>query len=70
MLASVTCARPSCRPVRRDVLSTSGVLAQNLFHVRDHAVGLCQRRAGGHDVVHDEAAFVHRGQQVADPVCV
>ncbi len=26
VLASVTVARPSCRPVRRDVLSTSGIV--------------------------------------------
>jgi hypothetical protein len=25
VLASVTCARPSCSPVRREVFSTSGV---------------------------------------------
>ncbi len=30
VLASVTCARPSCRPVRREVLSTSGV-ARRIF---------------------------------------
>ena len=42
-----------------------GRLAQNLFHVGDHAIGLFERRAGGHDVVDDEAAFVHRGQQIA-----
>ncbi len=31
----------------------------------DHAVCLFQRRAGGHDVVHDEPAFVHCREQVA-----
>ena len=47
-----------------------GRLAQNLFHMGDHAIGLFERRAGGHDVVDDEAAFVHGGQQVGAGVGV
>ena len=42
-----------------------GRLAQNFFHVGDDAIGLVERGAGGHDVVDDEAAFVHGGQEIA-----
>ena len=42
--------------------------AQDLLHVGDHAVGFFERGAGRHDVVEDEAAFVHGGQQVASRV--
>ena len=38
--------------------------AKHLFDVADHAVGFCQRAARGHDVVEDESALVHLGQQV------
>jgi len=44
--------------------------AQDLLHVRDHAVGLFEGRAGGHDVVDDEPAFVHCGQQVGPAIAV
>ena len=44
--------------------------AQDLLHVGDHAVGLFERRAGRHDVVDDEAAFVHGGQQVGPAIAV
>ena len=64
VFASVTAARPICRPVRREVISTSGVLLQNLFHVLEHAVGFGQRTARGHDVIQDKAAFIHLRQQV------
>ena len=37
---------------------------QDALDVLQHAVGLGQRAAGGHDVVEDEAAFVHLRQQV------
>ncbi len=65
MLASVTAARPSCRPVRREVLSTSGVACQNLLDAQQHVVGVGQRRARGHQVIENESAFVHLRQQVA-----
>ena len=64
VLASVTAASPSCRPVRRDVLSTSGTSRSICFHMTDHAIGFCQRTARRHDVVEDKSAFVHLGQQV------
>ena len=64
VLASVTAARPICRPVRREVLSTSGVSRRICSTCCEDAVGLGERAAGGHDVVEDEAAFVHLGQQV------
>ena len=64
VLASVTAARPICRPVRREVLSTSGVLRRMRSTCCEHAVGLGQRAARRHDVVEDEAAFVHLRQQV------
>ena len=70
VLASVTAARPSCRPVRREVLSTSGTARRICSTCDDHAVGLFERGAGGHDVVDDEAAFVHGGQQVGAAVAV
>jgi hypothetical protein len=70
VLASVTAARPSCRPVRREVPSTSGTWRRICFHVGNHAVGLFERRAGGHDVVDDETAFVHGGQQVGPAIAV
>ena len=41
-----------------------GVVLENCFDVLEDAVGLGERAAGGHDVVEDEAAFVHLGQQV------
>ena len=64
VLASVTAARPICRPVRREVLSTSGVSCEDPLDVLQNAVGLGERAARGHDVVEDEAAFVHLRQQV------
>ncbi len=64
VLASVTAARPICRPVRREVLSTSGVVVQDALNVLENAVGLGERTARGHDVVEDEAAFVHLRQQI------
>ena len=37
---------------------------QNALHVLEHAVGLCQRTARGHEVVEDKAAFVHLREQI------
>ena len=65
VFGSVTAARPSSRPVRRDVLSTSGVARRICLDVAEHAVGFLQRAAGRHHVVEDEAAFVERRQQIA-----
>ena len=65
VLASVTAARPSCSPVRRDVLSTSGVAVQNLLDAQQHLVGVGERRSGGHQVIENESAFVHRRKQIA-----
>ena len=65
VFGSVTAARPSSRPVRRDVLSTSGV-ARRIDSMRpQHAVRLLQRAARRHHVVEHEPAFVERRQQVA-----
>ena len=64
VLASVTAARPICRPVRREMLSTSGVFVKDALDVLEDAVGLCKGAARRHDVVEDEAAFVHLGQQI------
>ena len=41
-----------------------GGAAQDLLDVLQDAVGLGQRGAGGHEVVEDEGAFVHLGQQI------
>ena len=41
-----------------------GRSAQDPFDVLEDAVGLGERAAGGHDVVEDEAAFVHLREQV------
>ena len=65
LLASVTAARPSWRPVRREVLSTSGVALQNLLDAQQHVVGIVQGRSRGHQVIEDESAFVHFRQQIA-----
>ena len=65
VLASVTAARPNWRPVRRERLSTSGVVDEDLFDAEQYLIGICQRGAGGHQVVEDEAAFVHFRQQIA-----
>ena len=64
VLASVTAARPICRPVRREVLSTSGCVAEDALDMLENAVGLGERTAGGHDVVEDESALVHLRQQI------
>ena len=42
VLGSVTAASPSCKPVRREVLSTSGTGAHDALDVGDHAIGLLQ----------------------------
>ena len=63
-LASVTAARPSCRPVRREVMLDLGGAVENLLDVGEHAVGLGERAAGRHEVVEDEGAFVHLGQEI------
>ncbi len=37
---------------------------KDLFNARNHAVGIAEGRAGGHQVVENEAAFVHAGEQI------
>ena len=39
-----------------------GFRTDDLLYVADHAVGFSQRAARRHDVVDDEATFVHRWQ--------
>ena len=70
VLASVTAASPICSPVRRDVLSTSGVLRRICSTCSQHPIRLGQRAARGHDVVEHEAAFVHLRQQVGAKLLV
>ena len=41
-----------------------GELVEDAVDVEEDAVGFLQRGAGGHDVVEDEGAFVHLGEQV------
>ena len=64
VLASVTAARPICRPVRREVISTSGVARRMRSTCCEHAIGLGQRTARRHDVVENEAALIHLRQQI------
>ena len=70
VFGSVTAASPSCKPVRREVLSTSGTARTILLDVGDHPVGFLERTAGRHHVVEDEAAFVHGRKQVAAQMVV
>ncbi len=65
MFDSVTAASPNCMPVRREVLSTSGVGIENLFDAQQHLVGVVKRGSGRHDVVENESALIHFWQQVA-----
>ena len=41
-----------------------GSAVEDLLDVGEHAVGLGERGAGGGEVVEDEGAFVHLGQEV------
>ena len=70
MLGSVTAASPSCNPVRREVFSTSGTDANDMFHVCDDAIGFLQRAPRRHDVIENEAAFVHVRKQVGAELAV
>ena len=56
------------RPARR--ASDFRRLAQNFLHVTDHAIRIPERCAGRHDVIDDESAFVHGGQQIRSGVRV
>ena len=40
-------------------------LGENLLHAQQHLVGVGERRSGGHQVIENEAALVHRRQQIA-----
>ncbi len=37
---------------------------EDAFYVFKDAVGFCEGVAGGHDVVEDETAYVHLGQEI------
>ncbi len=63
-LASVTAARPSLQAGAAGGGLDLGECVEDLLDVGEDAVGLGERGAGGHDVVEDEGAFVHLGQQV------
>ncbi len=64
VFASVTAARPICRPVRREVMDTSGMPPQNLIHVVEDAGGFGQGGSCGSKVIQHKCTLIHWGQEI------
>ena len=64
VFASVTAARPICRPVRREVIGHFGDAVQNLIHVVENTVGFGQRCSRRGEVIQYKCALIHLRQQV------
>ena len=57
-------ASASRAPVRREKLSTSGVLEQDLLDVAQHPVGFGEAGARPREVVEHKRPFVHGRQEI------